>query len=56
MPFAGYGDSGGPLMVRRNGQLTQVGVVSYGATPPTYNGYMRVSAYKQWLERAIADN
>ena len=47
------GDSGGPLVVNNNGNIQQVGVVSWvyaggcGAGYPS--GYSRVSYYREWI-------
>jgi secreted trypsin-like serine protease len=46
------GDSGGPLMVVRDGEYRQVGIVSFGdgcAKPDRYGVYTRVSAYSGWI-------
>ena len=47
------GDSGGPLVIDINGQMIQVGVVSWGkgcADPYAYGIYTRVSSYTDWIE------
>lgn len=54
------GDSGGPLIVREGptGYL-QIGVVSYGygcAEPNLPGVYARVSSYRDWIFKTIADN
>lgn len=52
-----YGDSGGPLMVRRpedNG-WAQIGVVSWGFGCQGYGVFGRVSIFKTWIQRCMAD-
>jgi hypothetical protein len=47
-----YGDSGGPLIEVTNGEIKQVGIVSWGkgCADSRYPGvYTRISAYKGWL-------
>ncbi len=46
------GDSGGPLMVYRDGQYSQVGLVSFGigcAQPNRYGVYARITAALPWI-------
>jgi secreted trypsin-like serine protease len=47
-----YGDSGGPLFVRRGNQTVQAGVVSFGeecGLPGVPGVYARVSSYYDWI-------
>jgi secreted trypsin-like serine protease len=48
------GDSGGPLMVYRDGAWRLTGVISFGdetcAKPDKYGVYMRISAFVRWLD------
>lgn len=53
------GDSGGPLMVRRNGRWVQVGIVSFGtagcADPDQFFGvYTRVSRVQGFIDKWLA--
>ena len=51
------GDSGGPLVWRTPDGPVLVGVVSFGdgcARKLKYGIYTRVSAYREWIDRAIA--
>ena len=53
------GDSGGPLVWQSPGGPVLVGVVSFGdgcARKLKYGIYTRVSAYRHWIDRAIAAN
>ena len=46
------GDSGGPLMIRQDGEYKQIGVVSFGrgcAEPNFYGVYTRLEHYKTWI-------
>jgi secreted trypsin-like serine protease len=49
------GDSGGALVIPRNGAWTQIGVVSFGATggcdagQPA--GYARVTSFLSWIRQ-----
>ncbi len=46
------GDSGGPLMIKSSGQLTQVGIISFGhscAQPGKYGVYTRLTSAYQWI-------
>ena len=46
------GDSGGPLMVRADGIMQQVGIVSFGngcAEPLQYGIYTRTAAFSNWI-------
>ena len=45
----GFGDSGGPIMVKRNNWVT-VGVVSFGNIACDGNGiYTKVNYYYDWI-------
>lgn len=47
-----YGDSGGPLFVKRNNEYVQAGVVSFGeecGLPGVPGVYARVSSYYDWI-------
>lgn len=47
------GDSGGPLAMKRNGDLIQVGIVSYGRRKCGSDGldvYTRVSMFNDWIK------
>lgn len=56
-----YGDSGGPLVTSTNGQVTQIGVVSWGEGPAdaeikcghagVYGVYSRVSSFAGWIDQ-----
>jgi secreted trypsin-like serine protease len=53
------GDSGGPLVWRTSDGPVLVGVVSFGdgcARKLKYGIYTRVSAYRDWIDRAMAAN
>ena len=53
-----YGDSGGTLGYRENGEFIQLGIVSWGreCALPGYPGvYVRVSYYSDWIKRVIND-
>jgi len=46
------GDSGGPLMIRQDGEYKQIGVVSFGrgcAEANFYGVYTRLEHYKTWI-------
>ncbi len=46
------GDSGGPLLVLRDGRYEQIGIVSFGdgcAKPDRYGVYTRVAAFADWI-------
>lgn len=49
------GDSGGPLTIVEAGALTQIGIVSFGASIGchlTYpSGYMRTANFIHWIEQ-----
>jgi secreted trypsin-like serine protease len=64
-----FGDSGGPLFVKNGTELTQIGIVSWGALPleeyanpdlktcghaDVYGVYTRVSNYKDWIASTMA--
>ena len=50
-----YGDSGGPISIRRNGRVFQLGIVSIVEASCNLNsqhfgnGYMKVNAYLDWI-------
>uniref|UniRef100_A0A914PB74 Peptidase S1 domain-containing protein n=1 Tax=Panagrolaimus davidi TaxID=227884 RepID=A0A914PB74_9BILA len=46
---ADHGDSGGPLMLERNGKFYQIGITSVG--PPTTAYYERVDLYCNWISK-----
>ncbi|XP_055636269.1 trypsin-like [Toxorhynchites rutilus septentrionalis] len=54
------GDSGGPLLIRENGQRMQIGIVSWGWIPCGSVGrpsvYVGVSHYVDWVKDAIGAN
>ena len=54
------GDSGGPLLVLRNGEYKQVGIVSYGSNAgcggSTPGVYSRVSESTQWIKQTICES
>ena len=56
------GDSGGPLLVLRNGEYKQVGIVSYGSnagcggSTQTPGVYSRVSESTQWIKQTICES
>lgn len=54
------GDSGGPLLVLRDGEYKQVGIVSYGSNAgcgvPTPGVYSRVSESAQWIKETICES
>ncbi|CAE7419278.1 KLKB1 [Symbiodinium natans] len=52
MAGAGCGDSGGPLFVMDNGQLVQVGVVSY--TAGGRDVFTRVYTYLDWINGVLS--
>lgn len=51
---AAAGDSGGPLFVDNNGELSLIGLVSGGSGPTTTEGnpgkFTRLFAYKNWIQ------
>ncbi len=52
------GDSGSPMMVLRDGQYTQVGIVSYGigcAQPNRYGVYARIEFALPWINELVSD-
>ncbi|XP_030853901.1 complement factor B [Strongylocentrotus purpuratus] len=52
-------DSGGPLVVSRNGIYRQVGIVSYGlgcGLQNTYGVYARLPHFVEWVEKTIQEN
>jgi secreted trypsin-like serine protease len=52
------GDSGGPLVARRQSGPVLVGVISFGVgcgRVTKYGVYMRVSAFRDWIERTLAE-
>lgn len=49
-----FGDSGGPLMKRINGQWTLAGIISYTDTDCLgFNAYTRISSYYDWIMNNI---
>lgn len=51
------GDSGGPIVVNQGGQVSQLGVVSWGvgcARPGKYGVYSDVTHYHDWIKGVIA--
>ena len=51
----GCGDSGGPLIVERNGTLVQVGIVSWGySAPRSWDMYVRPAGSIEWIRETIA--
>uniref|UniRef100_A0A914QQH2 Peptidase S1 domain-containing protein n=1 Tax=Panagrolaimus davidi TaxID=227884 RepID=A0A914QQH2_9BILA len=46
-----YGDSGGPLMIERNGKLYQIGITSSGRTKngTRFEAYTRIAIYCNWI-------
>lgn len=54
-----YGDSGGPLFVRNGGNVTQIGIVSWGlgcGGANTYGVYTRIGNYTDWVAWTIENN
>jgi trypsin len=52
-----FADAGGPLVWRTSDGPVPVGVVSFGdggARRLKYGVYTRVSAYRDWIDRAIS--
>jgi secreted trypsin-like serine protease len=52
------GDSGGPMMVLREGKYTQVGIVSFGigcAQPNQYGVYARIEFALPWINELVSD-
>lgn len=47
------GDSGGPLMVFREGDWVQIGVTSFGRNCQPPMAFARVSAFREWIGRQI---
>lgn len=49
------GDSGGPLLVERDGVCQQVGIVSFGLAQcaTTYGVYSRVSMFTDWIHQYV---
>jgi secreted trypsin-like serine protease len=55
-----YGDSGGPLLVRRDGGYVQLGIVSWGEGPSdsevkcghadVYGVYSRIASFRDWIQ------
>lgn len=51
------GDSGAPLIVKHEGNLVQIGIVSWGAgcaRPFMFGVYTRVASFTDWIGRVIA--
>jgi len=50
------GDSGGPLIIDINGEIIQIGVVSFGSDNGCDiglpHGYSRVTKYVSWIQNA----
>jgi secreted trypsin-like serine protease len=52
------GDSGGPLLVSKDGKIRQVGIVSWGAgcaVKGLYGVYTRISAYETWIKKIMQE-
>ncbi len=50
------GDSGGPIVVNQGGQVTQLGIVSWGigcARAGQYGVYTDIAAFTPWIERVM---
>jgi len=53
-----HGDSGGPMVCKRNGQYELVGVASRTGSPQCSKRpsvYMRVSTFRSWIEETISN-
>lgn len=53
-----YGDSGGPLLVEKNGRYVIAGIVSWGIDCGAYGYpgvYARVTSQLQWIRESIGD-
>jgi secreted trypsin-like serine protease len=58
-----YGDSGGPLLVQRDGRYIQLGIVSWGEGPAesevkcgnanVYGVYSRIASFRDWIQSHI---
>ena len=59
-----YGDSGGPLLVERDGRFVQLGIVSWGEGPADaevkcgnanlFGVYSRIASFRDWIQSHIA--
>lgn len=49
-----FGDSGGPLIVKKENNVVQIGIVSFGSVPSCEkgvpSGFARVSSFTNWIQ------
>ncbi len=53
------GDSGGPFVLRENGQYWAAGIVSWGVDcgqQGTYRVFTKVANYLDWIDQTIQEN